>query len=230
MIINAFPSDFYVEFNALTRPKWYNQPYHVEVWIEKKGLLRVIEPITEQWEVTLVAAGGQCSKTILHEAAMHHDEIARQGKQVLVLYFGDCDPAGGAIYRSLQERVNRYSNVSSPEFYYRGVTREQIDAWRLLTRPIDGKRGTAGTKQFTDTEAVDLDAVPADQLRQLVNDSIAKFYNDSIKQQNLQDERNELRLIEEAYEVCRTENAEIIDRLENIAHAVYDRLLDYRKE
>ena len=223
-IANAFPSEFYIDEDTLTRPLWHRQPNHVEVWIEKKGLLRVIEPVTEQWEVSLVAAAGQCSKTILHEAAMHHDEIVSQGKQVIVLYFGDYDPAGGAIYRSLQERVERYSRKSRPEFYYQGVTRAQIDTWGLPTRPIDSKRGTAGTKRFTDTEAVDLDAVPADQLRQLVKNSIAEFYDTDIAEQNQQAEQNDKTRIAEAYEACKADNTELISELERIAAEVFERL------
>ena len=99
----AIPPHFFHLEEMLERELWYNQKNYVEVWVEKKGLLGVIDTITREWEIPLVAAAGQCSKTILYEAAQHYDKIAvEEGKQIIILYFGDYDPAGGAIYRSLE--------------------------------------------------------------------------------------------------------------------------------
>ena len=175
----AIPPHLYDLEDTLERELWYNQKNYVEVWVEKKGLLGVIDTITREWEIPLVAAAGQCSKTILYEAAQHYDKIAvEEGKQIIILYFGDYDPAGGAIYRSLENRVNRYCHDATPHFSYQAVTKAQIEDFNLPTRPVDdSKKGTAGTKDFHDTQAVDLDAIPATTLRTLVHESIMHLFN-----------------------------------------------------
>ena len=175
----AIPPHLYYLEDTLERELWYNQKNYVEVWVEKKGLLGVIDTITRRWDIPLVAAAGQCSKTILYEAAQHYDKIAvEEGKQIIILYFGDYDPAGGAIYRSLENRVNRYCHDATPHFSYQAVTKAQIEDFNLPTRPVDdSKKGTAGTKDFHDTQAVDLDAIPATTLRTLVHESIMHLFN-----------------------------------------------------
>ena len=225
-IRNAFPSEFEIGDGALDREKWHTQENYVEVWIEKKGLLGVIEPITNSWEVSLVAAAGQCSKTILYEAAQHFDQISQSGRQPVVLYFGDYDPAGRAIWRSLEERVTRYCEETTPDFFYKGITQEQIQTYQLPTRPIDDtKKGTSGTKDFHDDRAVDLDALPAEALRSLVNDSIMQLYSQDVADANTAEKDAEIQQIQDAYEEVRSENLDRIEQLNQISNEVFDRLL-----
>ena len=225
-IRNAFPSEFEILPDALDREKWHKQRNYVEVWIEKKGLLGVIEPITKAWEVSLVAAAGQCSKTILYEAAQHFDRISRSGRQPVVLYFGDYDPAGRAIWRSLEERVTRYCEETTPDFFYKGVTQEQIESYSLPTRPLDdSKKGTSGMKDFDDDRAVDLDAMPAEALRRLVDDSIMQLYSQDVADANTAEKNAEIQQIQDAYEDIRSDNLELIEQLNQISNEVFDRLL-----
>ena len=224
----AIPPHLYYLEDTLERELWYNQKNYVEVWVEKKGLLGVIDTITRRWEIPLVAAAGQCSKTILYEAAQHYDKIAvEEGKQIIILYFGDYDPAGGAIYRSLENRVNRYCHDATPHFSYQAVTKAQIEDFNLPTRPVDdSKKGTAGTKDFHDTQAVDLDAIPATTLRTLVHESIMHLFNQDTKSANDFEVRHQKENFQSYYAGIRTEFSDVIEQLNILADDVQKRLED----
>ncbi len=71
--------------------KWENQPNYVEVFIEKKALQGVFQPICKKHRVALGACKGYPSLTFLNQAYDRFSSAEMGGQKPIMLYFGDYD-------------------------------------------------------------------------------------------------------------------------------------------
>ena len=150
------------------RDIWHNQPVYIEIWMEKEALAGVIYEETAAWDVPLMVTRGYPSLSFLHTAG---DAIDARGKYTYIYYFGDYDPSGVDISQKVEEGLREYAPDTDIYFERVAVTPQQIHEWDLPTRPT--KKSDTRAKRFKG-ESVELDAIPASQLRQLVNDCIAQ--------------------------------------------------------
>ncbi len=150
------------------RAVWDYQDVYVEVWLEKDALAGVLYEVTEEWDVPLMVTRGYPSLSYLHEAA---EMIAYEDKPAYLYYFGDHDPSGLDIPRNVETRLREFAPGAEIHFKRVVVTRKQIAAWRLPTRPT--KRTDSRSKGFRGG-SVEVDAIPPDRLRQLVSDCITQ--------------------------------------------------------
>jgi len=157
--------------------KWHGQPYHVEVWTEKDALAGVMEPICRNQGVNLVVARGYCSYTFKMEGS---SRLANDGRQGVILYFGDLDPSGWDMCEGLRKGL--------PEVE---ICRIALNPDRIPDLPANPvKEQDPRSKGFQETfpqfkgKCWELDALPPDQLRSLVSDSIARYFDDAINKAN----------------------------------------------
>lgn len=87
--------------------RWSNQTNYVEVGIEKKALQGVFENPCLLGHVGLAPYKGYPSIMFLHEAYERFYDAKQQGKNLILLYFGDYDPSGADIPRSIKENLMR---------------------------------------------------------------------------------------------------------------------------
>jgi hypothetical protein len=144
-------------------------PVYVEVWCEKDALAGVLMEETEVYDVPLMIARGYASLTFLHSAAM---AIEAKGKPAFIYHFGDYDPSGVDAARDIEAKLRRYAPSAEIHFNRPAVTREQIEQWNLPTRPT--KQTDTRAKKFGSATSVELDAIPARQLRALVRECIER--------------------------------------------------------
>jgi hypothetical protein len=144
------------------RALWGSQEAYVEVWLEKDALAGVLYEVTQEWDVPLMVTRGYPSVTFVHEAA---EEIAHQGKPVFIYYLGDHDPSGVDIPRFVEDELRRLAPVAEIHFQCIAVTVSQMAELDLPTRPT--KRTDSRSKSF-EGESVEVDAIPAPFLRDLV--------------------------------------------------------------
>jgi hypothetical protein len=148
------------------RDLWAAMPVYVEVWCEKDALAGVLMEETEVYDVPLMVARGYSSISFLHSAA---GAIEAKGKPAHIYHFGDLDPSGQDAARDIEAKLRRYAPGAEIHFERVAVTRAQVDAWDLPTRPTK-KTDTRAAKFIGDS--VELDAIPARTLRGLVRDRI----------------------------------------------------------
>ncbi len=148
------------------RALWTDQEDYVEIWLEKEALSGVIYSETDDWDVPLMVTRGYPSLTFLHEAA---EAIEAEDRPVYLYYLGDWDPSGLDIARNVQERLEEFAPLADIIFERIAVTPEQVERWSLPTRPT--KQTDTRSRRF-DGASVELDAIPPDKLRELVNDCI----------------------------------------------------------
>lgn len=150
------------------RSLWHDQPVYIEIWMEKEALVGVIDEVTGLWDVPLMVTRGYASLSFLHTAGESIEEL---GKQTYIYYFGDYDPSGVNISVNVEERLRKFAPSADLYFERIAVTPAQIQAWNLPTRPT--KKTDSRAKTFKG-DSVELDAIPAKKLRELVNDCIAQ--------------------------------------------------------
>ena len=123
--------------------------------------------VTAEYDVPLMVTRGYPSISYLYEAA---EAIVANGKPAHLYYFGDHDPSGVDIPRTVENRIREYvSGQVDIYFEVAAVTSDQIAKFDLPTRPT--KKTDTRSKNFAG-QSVELDAIPPTELRQLVRDRI----------------------------------------------------------
>jgi hypothetical protein len=150
------------------RDLWAAMPVYVEVWCEKDALAGVLIEETDKYDVPLMISKGYASLTFLHSAAKAIEAV---GKPAHIYHFGDLDPSGQDAARDIEAKLRRYAPGAEIHFERAAVTREQAEKWNLPSRPT--KMTDTRAKKFVG-DSVELDAIPAAKLRELVRNCIEK--------------------------------------------------------
>jgi hypothetical protein len=150
------------------RNLWANADCHVEIWEEKDALAGVIYPVTEIYDVPLMVSRGYSSITFLHSSAEYINNL---GIPAHIYHLGDYDPSGVDAGKKIERDLREFAPRAEIHFERLAVTPEQIEAWNLPTRPT--KTTDSRAKNFGDI-SVELDAIPPDKLRLLVEEAIKR--------------------------------------------------------
>jgi hypothetical protein len=143
------------------RDVWETQSIRVEAWLEKDALSGIFEDVLDQYGVTLNVGRGFDGWDSIHNAA------ERISDEDVILYFGDFDPSGEDMVRSLRERLA--DQGSCPEIKKCALVYEDIERYQLppdFTKASD-TRSTAFVAKWGDV-SVELDALPMDVLRERI--------------------------------------------------------------
>jgi DNA topoisomerase VI subunit A len=146
---------------------------HLEIWCEKAGLGSIIWEEASDYDVPVIVTKGMPSLTQLYDCFRRSVRAARAGKQTYIYQFGDHDPSGCLIPQVIEDRINKLCerwDCPSPYIKRIALTKEQIRRYRLPTRPTK-RRGNSHAKNF-EGNSVELDALPARALRDLVTECI----------------------------------------------------------
>ena len=169
--VNTFNSaaDFLRRMNGLYRADlWRNADHYCEVWTESRSLAGVIEDECEELAVSLYPAGGFSSITLAFEAADFINQ-SHDGRDVVIFYIGDYDPAGVLIDVALERELRAHLSPDITLHFERiGITEEQIAHFDLPTKPR--KEGDRRSAQVRST--VEAEAMPAAIMRDLLRSRI----------------------------------------------------------
>jgi hypothetical protein len=109
-----------------------------------------------------MVARGYASLSFLSGAAEH---IASLDVPAYIYHLGDHDPSGVNAGEKIEETLRNLAPDAEIHFERIAVTPEQISQWNLPSRPT--KASDSRSKNFSG-ESVELDAIPPDDLRDLV--------------------------------------------------------------
>jgi len=144
---------------AYRRNVWESQPEVVECWVEKDALSGIFEDVLRPYGVTLNVGRGYDGWSSIKGAAERDPDT--------ILYFGDFDPTGEDISRSLEERLGELG--CRAEIVRCALTSDDVERYDLppdFTKPAD-TRSAAFVARHGD-RAVELDALPIDVLRERI--------------------------------------------------------------
>jgi hypothetical protein len=176
----------YETAHAYRRQLWRDQSCYVEIWLEKDTLAGVLYEVTEQMDVPLMVTRGYASETYLHGAAQ---AIAAQRKPAYLYVLTDYDRAGHDIATQIERRMAGFlEDHDQPVTVERiAVTPQQIQEMSLPTRPPKRKGDP--------DECVELDAIPADDLRKMVSAAISQHIDERQMAETLAIETHERAIV-----------------------------------
>ena len=148
------------------RSMWAEQNVYVEIWIEKDALVGVVDEVTGEYDVPLMVTRGFPSESFVYGAAQN---IRGMGKPAYLYYFGDFDPSGVSISDNLALKIERWA--PGTHFERMAVTADQVKSMGLPTRPT--KKKDTRARDWVGG-SVELDALPADVLRDMVRSCITR--------------------------------------------------------
>ncbi len=137
---------------------WEEQPLYLECWLEKDALSGIFEDVLRTYGVTLNVGRGYDGWDSIHNASK------RLSAGDTVLYFGDFDPSGEDMARSLRDRMAFFD--CRPEIIKCALTPEDIERYALppdFAKTTDS-RCAAFVAKHGDV-SVELDALPGDVLK-----------------------------------------------------------------
>lgn len=174
---------------SYNKDKWDNQPKYIEIWTEKDALRSVLTEITYPYDVSLMVARGQLSRTAIYETSKRYR--SKNDKECYLYYCGDFDPSGLSIYNSIRKRLTNFG--ISINFERIALTEEQIEKYQLPSDP--GKKSDPNYNKFVSIYGsdmvVELDSLPPDILRKIIEDCILQNIDQGHLAQIKREERDE---------------------------------------
>jgi len=182
------PAEFLGEvLSGFRRDPWQDeaQTHYVEAWCEKDALSGIFTDVLGYYRVTLNVGRGYDGWSSIKRAADRYSRWDMRNVPTTVLYFGDFDPSGEDMHRSLIERFNELD--AYPDVPKVALTHE--DAQHLpgdVTKAGDS-RAAAFVEKYGDL-AVELDALPVEELQQRIRDGVESVMNmDALRESHAQE-------------------------------------------
>jgi hypothetical protein len=148
------------DITGFMAPLWETQPRQVQVWIEKDGLVPVVQAVTDRYRVPLLSGRGRSSITLVRQG---FDLITRD-TTVLMLF--DYDPSGNDMATGLERDYRRWAVDLHIDFKLVALTAALIKKHRIQTRPTKARAAAFGP------QSAELDAVPRPLLQDLTRTAI----------------------------------------------------------
>lgn len=168
--------------------RWENQEIYPEVFIEKKALQGVFEPVCNEWDVALNPCKGYPSLTFQHDASNRFQEAIDAGKTPIILYFGDYDCSGEDIPRSIGETLYKMS-YNDIEVRRIALMEDQVLKWNLPPAPT--KSGDSRAKNWDGLGQVELDAVKPEKIKSLCDNALQDLFDEEKYEELLAQEAEE---------------------------------------
>lgn len=172
---------------AYQKNRWENQPIYPEVFIEKKALQGVFQRACRDFDVALGACKGYPSLTFLHESSQRFRLAEIRDQKVVIIYFGDYDPSGEDIPRSIHENFSRFG--VDVEVRRIALMEHQVREWRLP--PAPAKQTDSRTAAWEGLGQVELDAVKPEVLVELCKNAINELFNPDLYAELMEREEEE---------------------------------------
>ena len=162
-------------------PPSINEPYALELWIEKSTMNDILEPIAHRRGVSLIAGIGELSLTHCRDFVKRCLEHRKKGR---ILYLSDFDPAGDRMPVSAARKIEYEIRRDHPDGLDVKVaplvlTAAQARRYRLPRTPVkETDRGRGRFEAQHGEGAVELDALEAlhpGELARIVTRAIDRY-------------------------------------------------------
>ena len=161
---------------------WSNQPYRVEVWVEKDALVGVVEQACNPLDVNYVSCRGYMSQSEMWKAGMRYRYYHSQGQKVILIHLGDHDPSGIDMTRDIDDRLDIFTNpnlldcASKFEVHRIALNMDQIDEYNPPPNPAKLTDSRAlGYVQEYGFSSWELDALEPKVLTELITKKVIKY-------------------------------------------------------
>ena len=175
--------------------KWWDQPKHVEVWVEKEALAGVLHHVCRDLDVPFLSCRGYPSQSEMWRAGQRIK--SKCASSSVVIHLGDHDPSGIDMTRDIEERLWLFSG--EPVHVQRiALNMDQVEEYNPPPNPT----------KFTDSRAGDyvmrygyssweLDALEPQVLEQLTRDAVIAHRDEELWQKSIDVEHEHRRQLRE---------------------------------
>lgn len=168
--------------------KYAVQENIVEVWFEAEAMYSQFNHYTGPYHVTLRPFKGDASIDYKWRIAKDLESLARYGKPMIILYFGDYDPKGLEIPENALRDIRAWCRQPF-ELIRCGINEEHISRFHLVERPEK-----LGAYQW--------EALNEDAARQLILGNLGKYWRlgaiEQVEEQEDQATECWIRLVDDA--------------------------------
>lgn len=165
---------------AYKRDLLQSQDKYIELWIEKDALSSLFVRIAEPYTIPVVASRGFNSVSFQNDFRNRATPHIQNGKEAVMLYFGDFDPSGLAVLPAIERNLKMHLGVSNLRCRMVALTQQNIIEYKLPHNPKALKKKDKRAKRHTELYgelAVELDALPPKILEQKIHNAIHKEIN-----------------------------------------------------
>jgi hypothetical protein len=207
-IIDAAASSF-------RRDKWEQQPWYVEVQVEKQALEGVLIPVCRTLDIGFAANRGYSSSSTLYETGRRLNEKHHEGKKVLVLYLGDHDPSGIDMTRDIQDRLQLFARCKV-KVKRLALNMDQVEEHNPPENPakISDSRYEGYMQRFGES-SWELDALEPRLLASLVTDAVEEVRDEDLWEEAVAEERQMRAILKKYAEEYRNGNSPHLDEPED---------------
>ena len=142
------------------------QEVYLEIWIEKDALSSIFIKVASKYTVPVVVCRGFSSVSFLNDYKTRLRQS--QCRRPVLLYFGDFDPSGVEMLKSMETTLKDELKVEGIEFKRIALQKEDIDQYNLPHSPEALKKKDTRAKKHVAKYgqlAVELDALPPSVLQ-----------------------------------------------------------------
>lgn len=194
-IVSAVASQFMFDW-------WKEQSAYVEVWFEKDALMGVFERAADLVRVPYFSCRGYTSDSEVWGAAQRLARKSREGKEIVILHFGDHDPSGIDMTRDITDRL-RLFGARRIDVRRLALNMDQVEQYDPPPNPakITDSR-FEGYAAIHGEESWELDALEPQVLAKLVADECRTIIDNDAWEQSIEEEkeaRRELQAISDDY-------------------------------
>jgi len=185
-------------WEGYSRPAWRDQSQYVEVWVEKDALATLVSNIANGYNVLTYPSRGYSSFTRVKEAIEDRFNEVSEERGIIIIHLTDHDPSGLDMTKDLEKRFSKYMEDAERVTMHRvALTLDQIKKFNLASNPtkIADPRSADYLLAIGD-QCWELDALPPDELEQIIKRAINRFIDTDAWDENqdlIAKEKEELR-------------------------------------
>jgi hypothetical protein len=160
---------------------WADQPYRVEVWIEKDALMGILEAVCPELDVPYFSCRGFSSQSEMWAAGQRMVKRAEAGQQTVVLHLADHDPSGIGMSHDIGKRLTMFTTrhlKATNVFTLRRIALTMKQVERYNPPPNPAKMTDPRYKKYREKygeSSWELDALDPAVLVRLVRRKVAKW-------------------------------------------------------
>lgn len=185
---------------------WEDQPYYVEVWVEKDALIGIVEQVARRFDVPCFSCRGYTSQSEMWHAAQRLLDKSGYGERpVRIIHLGDHDPSGIDMSRDIEERLTEFTeHTLELEISRIALNMDQVDQYNPPPNPakITDSRAEGYIKLYGES-SWELDALNPTILDTLIEDKINDLMDHDLMEASKAREAEEKTTLENAEEFVR---------------------------
>lgn len=159
--------------------RWENQPYYIEVWVEKDALIGIVSQICRELDVPHFSCRGYTSQSEMWTAAQRFIQQDHRIGGRIIIHLGDHDPSGIDMTRDIQERLTLFG--ADVEVKRVALTMEQVEVLDPPPNPtkLTDARASGYISKFGH-ECWELDALEPRIITSLIRDEVTAFMDEDL--------------------------------------------------